>query len=125
MESLKYPIGTFQKPNSISENDLKNWILVIENFPNKIKSITQNLSVEQLNFVYRPDGWSIKQVVHHCADSHLNSLIRFKLALTENLPIIKPYDEALWATLADANSDDLNASLQIIKEVHSRWTFLL
>jgi DinB superfamily len=125
MEKLKYPIGTFQKPNSISENDLKIWISVIENFPNKIKRITQNLSVEELNFVYRPEGWSIKQVVHHCADSHMNSLIRFKLALTEDLPKIKPYEEALWAILADVDSNDLNASLQILEGVHVRWTLLL
>jgi DinB superfamily len=125
MEKLKYPIGTFQKPNSISENDLKTWISVIENFPIKIKRIIQNLSIEQLNFVYRPDGWSIKQVVHHCADSHMNSLIRFKLALTEDLPIIKPYEEALWAILADVDSEDLNASIKIIEGVHSRWTLLL
>jgi hypothetical protein len=125
MEKLKYPIGTFQKPNSISENDLKTWISVIENFPNKMKMITKNLSIEQLNFIYRPNGWSIKQVVHHCADSHMNSLIRFKLALTEDLPIIKPYEEALWAILADVDSNDLNASLKILEGVHVRWTLLL
>ncbi len=125
MEKLKYPIGTFQKPSSISENDLKTWISVIENFPNKMKRITQNLSFEELNLVYRPEGWSIKQVVHHCADSHMNSLIRFKLALTEDLPVVKPYEEALWAILADVDSNDLDASLKILEGVHVRWTLLL
>ncbi len=125
MEKLKYPIGEFQKPISISENDLKTWNSVIENFPNRLKSILKNLSNEQLNWVYRPNGWTIKQVVHHCADSHMNSLMRFKLALTEDLPIIKPYEEAIWAILADVDSDDLKASLQIIEGVHTRWTLLL
>ena len=90
MENLKYPIGKFQKPILISEKDLKTWISVIENFPNRIKLLTEKLSIEQLNWVYRPNGWTIKQVVHHCADSHMNSLIRFKLALTEDLPVINP-----------------------------------
>ncbi len=125
MENLKYPIGKFQKPILISEKDLKTWISVIENFPNRLKSILKNLSKEQLNWVYRPNGWTIKQVVHHCADSHMNSLIRFKLALTEDLPIIKPYEEVIWAILADVDSDDLDASLKIIEGVHIRWTLLL
>jgi DinB superfamily len=125
MKNLKFPIGIFTEPVSITAIDLKTWISVIENFPNRIKSLTKNLSVEELNWVYRPEGWSIKQVVHHCADSHMNSLIRFKLALTEDLPIIKPYEEAFWAILADVNSDDLKASLQIIEGVHTRWTLLL
>lgn len=125
MENLKFPIGKFVKPISISDNDIETWISVIENFPNRIKSITENLSIEELNWIYRPNGWSIKQVVHHCADSHMNSLIRFKLALTEDLPIIKPYEEAIWAILADVDSNDLKASLQIIDGVHTRWTLLL
>lgn len=124
MKDLKYPIGKFEKPNLISYDNLDSWIAIIENFPSRIKLITENLTSEELNYIYRPDGWSITQVVHHCADSHMNSLIRFKLALTEDLPIIKPYEEAIWAILADV-SDDLEPSLQIIDGVHSRWTRLL
>lgn len=125
LEKLKYPIGKFQKPDSISENDLKTWIAIIENFPIKIKNLTEKFSVEELNWVYRPNGWSIKQVVHHCADSHMNSFIRFKLALTEDTPTIKPYEEAEWAELTDGNSDTIFPSIQIIEGVHARWTLLL
>ena len=125
IEKLKFPIGKFQKPDSISDNDLKTWIATIENFPDKIKKLTSSLSFEEMNWIYRPKGWSIKQVVHHCADSHINSFIRFKLALTEDVPTIKPYEEALWAELADGNSNDILSSLQIIEGVHARWVLLL
>jgi DinB superfamily len=125
LETLKFPIGEFQKPISISENDLKTWISVIENFPNRIKSLTENLSIEQLNLIFRPEGWSIKQVVHHCADSHMNALIRTKLALTEVLPVIKPYQEAVWANLIDGKTDSIVDSLAIINGVHAKWSLLL
>jgi len=74
---------------------------------------------------YRPDGWTVQQVVHHIADSHMNAYIRFKLALTENNPLIKPYDEKLWAELPDSNLTDINVSLDLIKALHKRWTNLL
>jgi hypothetical protein len=125
IEQLKFPIGGFQKPNLISEEDLKNWIATIENFPSRIKKTTKGLSLEHLNLIYRPDGWSIKQVIHHCADSHMNCLIRCKLALTEDNPIIKPYDEAKWALLVDGNDDNIEASMLIIEGVHKRLAILL
>lgn len=125
VEKLKYPIGHFIKPDIISETDIQIWIEIIANFPTKIKSLTQQLSKDELNLKYRPDGWTIKQVVHHCADSHINSFIRFKLALTEDNPIIKPYEENLWATLADGNSNDLSNSIAIITGIHNKWAFLL
>lgn len=125
LEKLKFPIGQFQKPETISQNDLDSWINDIESFPSRIKNLTSTLSVEELNWIYRPQGWSIKQVVHHCADSHMNSLIRFKLALTEELPTIKPYEEQLWAELADGNSNDISPSLQLIEGLHKRWVLLL
>jgi hypothetical protein len=125
IEKLKFPIGKCPKIDDVSQNDLKTWIEIIENFPSKIKKLTQNLSVEELNWIYRPKGWNIKQVVHHCADSHINSFIRFKLALTEDVPTIKPYEEALWAELTDGNSNDISASIQIIEGVHARWVLLL
>ena len=124
-EALKFPIGEFQKTNSISENDIQNWIATIENFPKEIKKLTENLSVEKLNLKYRPNGWSVKQVVHHCADSHMNSFIRFKLALTEVNPTIKPYDESKWAELVDANEDNILDSILIIEGIHARWTKML
>ncbi|WP_304200600.1 YfiT family bacillithiol transferase [Flavobacterium alvei] len=125
LEKLKFPIGKCPKIDGVSKNDIETWIKTIEDFPFKIKSLTQSLSIEELNWIYRPKGWSIKQVVHHCADSHMNSLIRFKLALTEDVPDIKPYEEQLWAELADGNSNDILPSLQIIEGVHARWVLLL
>lgn len=125
LEKLKFPIGKCPKIDDVSQNDLKTWIATIENFPSKIKKLTEILSVEELNWIYRPKGWSIKQVVHHCADSHMNSFIRFKLALTEDVPTIKPYEEALWAQLADGTSNDISPSIQIIEGVHARWVLLL
>lgn len=125
LEKLKFPIGKCPKTDSISKNDLEIWIATLENFPTKIKTLTSTLSDEELNWIYRPKGWCIKQVVHHCADSHMNSFIRFKLTLTEDVPTIKPYEEALWAELADGNSNDISSSLQIIQGVHARWVLLL
>jgi len=97
IEKLKYPLGKCPKIDNVSKNDLETWIATIETFPSKIKALTSTLTVQKLNWIYRPKGWNIKQVVHHCADSHINSFIRFKLALTEDVPTIKPYEEALWA----------------------------
>lgn len=125
IEKLKYPIGTFQKPEFISKNEIKIWIESIEKFPKIIKEKTENLSINQLNWMYRPNGWAIKQVVHHCADSHMNSFVRFKLALTEENPTIKPYQEADWAMLVDGISDDISPSLLILEGVHKRWVLLL
>jgi hypothetical protein len=124
-EKLKFPRGKCPKIDSVSESELATWIETLATFPSKIKNLTSTLSVEELNWIYRPKGWCIKQVVHHCADSHINSLIRFKLALTEDVPTIKPYEEQLWAELADGNSDDILPSLQIIEGVHARWVLLL
>ncbi len=125
MEKLQYPIGKFTKPDAISPDDVSNWIVDIEQFPQVLKKLSASLTKEQLQWIYRPDGWSIKQVIHHCADSHMNSFIRFKLALTEDTPTIKPYDEAKWATLIDGTEDSIVASLQIIEGVHYRWVLLL
>jgi hypothetical protein len=125
LEKLKFPIGKCPKTDNVSINDLENWIKTIEDFPFKIKNLTSNLTIEELNWIYRPQGWNIKQVVHHCADSHVNSIIRFKLALTEDNPTIKPYEEQLWAELVDGNSNTILSSLQIIEGVHSRWVLLL
>ncbi len=125
LEKLKFPIGMFQKPQEISKNDIKTWIEIIEIFPIKVKEVTQYLSDAELNWIYRPYGWSIKQVVHHCSDSHMNCFIRFKLAITEDLPTIKPYDEAKWAELVDGNSSNISPSIQIIEAVHNRWVLLL
>jgi hypothetical protein len=125
LEKLKYPIGDFKKPETISDVDIINWIKQIEEFPGKINELTSNLTTEELHFNYRLNGWNIKQVVHHCADSHINAFIRIKLALTENTPTIKPYQEALWANLPDGNTNSISDSLLLIKGLHARWTTLL
>lgn len=125
IEQLKFPIGKFIKPNVISETELAHIKQQIEAFPSRILKLTKDLSVAQLNWIYRPNGWSIKQVVHHCADSHMNAFIRTKLALTEVLPVIKPYQEALWAELVDGTTDSISDSMLIIKGVHAKWSLLL
>ena len=89
LELLKYPIGHFYCPETITNNHISNWISILERFPERLKSLVNKLSEEQLDTSYRPDGWSIRQVVHHVADSHHHSYIRFKWALTEKKPIIK------------------------------------
>jgi len=124
-EKLKYPIGEFVKPEVIDVPIINKWIVDIEIFPQSVKSITKDLSIEQLNWIYRPKGWSIKQLVHHCADSHMNSLIRFKLALTEDTPIIRPYFENKWAELPDSLDNDLSDSLALLKGLHRKWVKLL
>ena len=104
IERLKYPIGKAEIPEIISESDIKEWIGILAALPKKMRSITQNLSDEQLDTPYRPDGWTIRQVVHHVVDSHSHSYIRFKWALTEEKPLIKAYHEELWAELHDYNA---------------------
>ncbi len=125
LEDLKYPIGKFNKPETISERDIKNCIDDIEQFPNRLNKIVPYLSTSEIKYRYRPEGWTIKQVVHHCADSHMNAFIRFKLCLTEQLPTIKPYVESKWAELPDATEPDISHSLKLLEGLHARWIVLL
>lgn len=122
---LKFPIGEFKKPESIENHQISEWILDIEHFPERITRLTEHLSIDQLNWKYRPEGWTIKQVIHHCADSHMNSMIRFKLALTENTPTIRPYLEAKWANLIDGNDDNIQDTLTLLKGLHAKLGKLL
>lgn len=124
-DKLRFPIGKFIKPEIITEGIITEWINIIENFPQKLKSEIENLNKNELDFRYRPNGWNILQIVHHCADSHMNSFIRFKLALTEENPTIKPYFEDRWAEHQDYLNSSINHSLQIINGLHSRWVILL
>lgn len=123
-EDLRYPIGDFAKPSDASAERRAEWIETIRELPSKIESAIEGLGEEQLDTPYRPDGWSVRQVVHHVADSHLNAFCRFKLALTEDNPKIKPYDEAAWASLSDSEMDP-SVSLQLIDSVHRRFANLL
>lgn len=124
MINERYPIGEFQCPEIITKEQLQLWINDIETLPEKLKEVVENLSNEALLRTYRNNSWTIRQLVHHIADSHLNSFIRFKLALTEDNPTIKPYDENKWAVLADT-AISVEASLSIIEGLHQRWTHLL
>ena len=125
MNELKFPIGPYTANKNPDENTLSIWLKVIELFPQNIIALTTNLNPEELNWRYRPEGWTIKQLVHHCADSHLNSIIRFKLALTEDMPKVRPYYEDRWAELPDALDDNIEPSLDLIKALHHKWLILL
>jgi len=124
LEKLKYPVGKFSKPESITKEIVDSAISEIENFPNLVKAEIQNLNDDDFNLRYRPEGWTISQVVHHCADSHINSYVRFKLALTEHLPTIKPYEESLWGELPDSRLSPF-VSLKLLEALHERWVFIL
>lgn len=125
LESLKYPIGKYSVPNIITSKHVFDWIDQISVLPEKVKYATNGLSVKQLDTPYRPDGWTIRQVVHHLPDSHMNAYIRFKLAITEESPIIKPYHEDRWAECTDAKSADINNSLNLLESLHKRWVEVL
>lgn len=124
LQKLRYPIGRYSRPESITDALLRQWIDTIEAFPQNLKNEVAGLTDDQLDTPYRPGGWTIRQVVHHCADSHLNAMARLKLALTEDKPTIKPYLEARWAELADS-ALPVASSLQLLEGLHTRWTFLL
>jgi len=125
LNKLKFPIGTFETPLAISNENIRVWIDQIEAFPVKLVELTSGLSNEQKNWKYRPNGWSVKQVVHHCADSHINSFVRFKWTLTEDTPLIKAYNEGKWAELSDGNEDDLEDSIMLLIGLHAKWARLL
>jgi len=124
LNKLRFPIGEFKKPEVITQKHIDEWIASIEALPKSILSVTKDLSEAELNYKYRPNGWTIKQVVHHCADSHINSLIRFKLALTEDAPTIRPYFEDRFAELNDY-SESIDASVSILIGVHKKLGILL
>ena len=124
LEQLRYPIGQFQCPDTINEKHIQLWVRDIELLPSKMRLAVAGMDDEQLDTHYRPKGWTVRQVVHHVADSHMNGYIRMKLALTEDNPIIKPYEEQLWAELPDSKLD-IDVSLKIIDSVHTRWVEIL
>ena len=125
LEKLKFPIGHYVKPQLITKDILAVYIQDISSFPERLKREVNHLTEAQLDTEYRPGSWTIRQVVHHCADSHMNSLIRFKLTLTEEKPIVRPYFEDRWAELIDSKNFQIESSIQILEGVHTRWTILL
>ncbi len=120
----RYPIGKFQRPHSIAAADRADAIAVLAELPVQLRSAVGGLSDRQLDTPYRDGGWSVRQVVHHLADSHMNALVRVKLALTEDWPTVKPYDEAAWATLADTTMP-IDCSLDLVESLQTRWVKLL
>ena len=125
MLELQYPIGRFDAPAERGANARAGWIAVIEETPARIREAVAGLNDEQLDTPYRPSGWTLRQVVHHIADSHMNAYIRFKLALTEDTPTIRPYDEVAWAELPEAKSAAPAVSVDLLDTLHRRWVVCL
>lgn len=120
METFRYPIGKYiEQP--FSDNQLKEWLLDIEALPQHIEYAITNLDAQQLDTPYREGGWTVQQLVHHVADSHMNAYIRFKLGLTEDNPSIKPYDEKAWADMNDTKHIPINVSITLLYALHKRW----
>ncbi|NOT28802.1 MAG: bacillithiol transferase BstA [Acidobacteria bacterium] len=125
-ENLRYPIGrmpTVEGP--VTAHQREEWIRTIESLPLRLRGAVKGLTPEQWDTPYRPGGWTVRQVVHHIPDSHLNAYIRCKLALTEDEPTIKPYDEAAWADLIDTRATEPAVSLALLDSLHARWVVLL
>ena len=122
-EDLRYPIGPFRFEAGAAETAL--WIAQIEEAPGMLRTAVDGLTAEQIDTPYRTGGWTVRQVVHHLPDSHLNAYVRFRLALTEDEPTIKPYEQERWAELADARSAPIEMSLALLESLHRRWTLLL
>jgi hypothetical protein len=122
---LRYPIGKFSFDSPIDDADCPILIAAIAEAPGALRAAVSGLTREQLDTPYRPGGWRVKQVVHHLPDSHMNAYVRFKLALTENEPTIKTYEEAAWAELTDSRRVPIEVSLDLLDALHLRWVVLL
>ena len=124
MTNLSYPIGTWNQPTSLTLEERDAALEVLEATPEKLREALNGLVQAQLDTPYRPDGWTVRQVVHHLPDSHLNAYTRFKLGVTEDLPTIRTYREAAWAELPDSQGA-IEVSLRLLEALHERWTNLL
>ncbi|MGA8270974.1 MAG: bacillithiol transferase BstA [Candidatus Sulfotelmatobacter sp.] len=125
MTDLRYPIGKFSFEGPTTEEQKQRRLNDIEQTPANLRTAVKGLSDQQLDTPYRPGGWTVRQVAHHVPDSHLNAYIRFKLALTEDEPTIKPYAEDRWAKLADTQTTPVEVSLTLLDTLHARWVRLL
>jgi len=125
MIDLRYPIGKLSYDGPLTEDKKQKCLDDIAHTPANLRAAVSGLSQQQLDTPYRPDGWTVRQVVHHVPDSHMNAYIRFKLALTEEEPTIKPYAEDRWAVLADTPSTPIEVSLMLLESLHTRWMRLL
>jgi len=125
MDNLRYPIGKFKQEGEITSDEVARWIDQIETLPQQVHAAIEGLSNEQLDTPYRLDGWTVRQVVHHIGDSHMNSLVRFKWALTEDEPEIKAYHQDRWAELADYRDVPIETALTFLEALHVRLVALL
>lgn len=125
MTDLQYPIGRFKLDGTPTDDQLQLAIDQIAEAPAKLRAAVEALTSEQLNTPYRPSGWTVRQVVHHLPDSHLNSYCRFKLALTEDEPTIRTYHEDRWAELNEARTAPVEVSLALLESLHKRWVLML
>lgn len=125
-EELRYPVGRFGAPEGeVSAQQREQWVEDLATLSTRLRAALSELGAERLDDVYRPGGWTVRQVVHHLPDSHVNAYIRFKLALTEEQPTIKPYAEDLWAELPDSRITPVEVSLSLLEALHRRWVDLL
>ena len=122
---LRYPVGKFQPEPELNDVSRQNLIRQIAETPAKLREAVKGLTEEQLDTPYRPGGWTVRQVVHHIPDSHMNAYVRMKLGITEHEPTIKPYKESLWAELVDAKSSPVDPSLMLLESLHQRWVVFL
>ena len=125
MPDPRYPIGKFSFAGPLNEEQKARFLDDIEQTPARLKAAVNGLSAQQLDTPYRDGGWTVRQVVHHVPDSHLNSYIRFKLALTEEEPTIRPYMEDRWAELPEAKTAPIELSLALLEDLHKRWILML
>jgi len=125
LEELKYPIGSYTPPTEHSPALQQKWMATLEALPSWLDVLIENLDEYQLQTPYRPGGWTVQQVVHHLADSHMNAYIRIKLALTEDNPTIKPYKEEEWAKLSDSQTVPVNISITLLHALHRRMVAVL
>ncbi|WP_271782834.1 YfiT family bacillithiol transferase [Aquimarina algiphila] len=123
--NLRYPIGEFKSPEIITPDHIQKWISDIEELPGKLSKLVSDFTEAQLETPYREEGWTARQVIHHIHDSHHNGYIRFKWALTENKPLIKAYNEQLWAELFDTKSAPIYLSVNVISALHAKWVYFL
>ena len=125
LDSLRYPIGGFQPRPSLSADERESFITEIEHLPTDLRFVVSGLDDRQLDTPYRDGGWTLRQVIHHVADSHMQSYVRYKWAMTEDNPTIKPYDEAAWAELEEARTAPVEVSLKLLEALHARWVIFL
>jgi hypothetical protein len=125
LEELKYPIGRYERPDHYTPELLQEWIAILRALPSWMDVCIENLDAAQLRVPYREGGWNTQQVIHHVADSHTNAYIRIRLALTEDNPTVKPYDENAWALLPDVDTVPVNVSITLLHAMHRRLVALM